>query len=326
MKQPDPFVVTSADGAWGDGRILDANPAFEMLTGLNAGDIRNKPYCQLLEAPAKVGAPEAADIEATVVLCGPPNRNGPAAAGTAFDGRRVHIHAVALPDDDGLARMRVIAHRPIGATAAGLRPERAAGDPYRALFDTVAAGVFVHREFRPLFANKACARLLGLDSVADVLAQPTLLRFLSSDRLSTLLERHARLLAGGRPPEPHFLQCVSASGAPFWAEVSETPIDWQGERAVAVTVLASGGQARTHRIEALLREAIDTLSDSFVLYDADDRAVLTNKRFHEIFPFLPPQDTVAGARMVDLVRAGVSTACSPPRRRTTAIPKPGLPS
>ena len=141
--------------------------------------------------------------------------------------------------------------------------------------------------------------------MAEVLSQPTLLRFLSLDRLSPLLERHARLLAGAGSPEPHTLQCVTASGTPFWAEVSETLIDWQGERAVAVTVMASGDRARTRRTEALLREAIDTLSDSFVLYDADDRAVLTNKRFHEIFPFLTPQDAVTGARMVDLVRAGV---------------------
>ena len=114
----DPLAVTTADGTWGDGRILDANPAFERLTGLKAQDIRNRPYRELCQTSAPVGSQdvggEAAGIEATVVLAGAPMQGGPVGDGPASNGQRMRVRAVSLPGDSGAARMRVIAHQAIG--------------------------------------------------------------------------------------------------------------------------------------------------------------------------------------------------------------------
>src|SRR3546814_2931167 len=60
------------------------------------------------------------------------------------------------------------------------------------------------------------------------------------------------------------------------------------------------------RTELMLREAIDNLSDSFILYDSDQRVVLTNRRFHETLPFHPPQDEIVGRTMQELIEASVA--------------------
>src|SRR3546814_17659354 len=66
-------------------------------------------------------------------------------------------------------------------------------------------------------------------------------------------------------------------------------------------------QVRMRRTELMLREAIDNLSDSFILYDSDQRVVLTNRRFHETLPFHPPQEETVGSTMQELLDASVAT-------------------
>src|SRR3546814_2188317 len=76
-------------------------------------------------------------------------------------------------------------------------------------------------------------------------------------------------------------------------------------------------QVRMRRTELMLREAIDNLSDSFILYDSDQRVVLTNRRFHETLPFHPPQDEIVGRTMQELIEASVANgAIIDPRVRS----------
>ncbi len=53
--------------------------------------------------------------------------------------------------------------------------------------------------------------------------------------------------------------------------------------------------------EARLRAAIDSLDDGFVLYDADERLILCNRRYLEFYP-LTASMTVPGARFEDILR------------------------
>jgi len=65
------------------------------------------------------------------------------------------------------------------------------------------------------------------------------------------------------------------------------------------------------RLEALaeqskrqLRDAIETLADGFVLYDEDDRLVLCNQRYREIYALSAPA-LVPGTRFEDILRFGL---------------------
>src|SRR3546814_19346419 len=78
------------------------------------------------------------------------------------------------------------------------------------------------------------------------------------------------------------------------SDVCSSDILWEGQPAVLVSLIDVTEQVRMRRTELMLREAIDNLSDSFILYDSDQRVVLTNRRFHETLPFHPPQDEKIG--------------------------------
>lgn len=57
------------------------------------------------------------------------------------------------------------------------------------------------------------------------------------------------------------------------------------------------------RSEALLRGAIGTVDEAFVLYDPDDRLVFCNEKYREVYPGVAHLMT-PGARFEDIIRAG----------------------
>ena len=62
---------------------------------------------------------------------------------------------------------------------------------------------------------------------------------------------------------------------------------------------------RAHAAERHLIDAVDALADGFVLYDADDRLMLCNNRYREIYKESADL-LVAGASFEEIIRAGVA--------------------
>ncbi|WP_419905038.1 PAS-domain containing protein [Kiloniella sp.] len=56
------------------------------------------------------------------------------------------------------------------------------------------------------------------------------------------------------------------------------------------------------RTAALLQEAMETFSDSIILYDQDEKVIFTNARYHEVYPYSPPKDEIVGYLMKDILR------------------------
>ncbi|MBT6138637.1 MAG: PAS domain-containing protein, partial [Rhodospirillaceae bacterium] len=50
-------------------------------------------------------------------------------------------------------------------------------EAFRGLVESAVEGFFIHRDFKPLFANQACADIFGYDSPEDVLALEKVLVF-----------------------------------------------------------------------------------------------------------------------------------------------------
>ncbi len=53
----------------------------------------------------------------------------------------------------------------------------------------------------------------------------------------------------------------------------------------------------------LLREAIETFSDSVILYNEKEEVIFTNDRYHEMYPSAPPKNEAVGFTMVDMLRS-----------------------
>ena len=62
--------------------------------------------------------------------------------------------------------------------------------------------------------------------------------------------------------------------------------------------------------ERLLRDAIDSMSEGFAIYGEDDRLVLCNKRYRDMFPKTAGEAPI-GTRYEDLLRAGLAIGVYP---------------
>ena len=196
----------------------------------------------------------------------------------------------------------------------GATQDKSQNGDFRTLVENISNGVLVHRDFKPLYANAACARRVGFDSGEALMREPTLLPFLPVEMHNRALRRHARLLAGEAPGPARVLRCLTRAGVPIWVEATEKRIIWDGEPAVLVSLNDVTEQVQMRRTELMLREAIDNLSDSFILYDADQRVVLTNRRFHETLPFHPGPEEIVGKTMRELIESSVAhNAVTDPR-------------
>ena len=75
-------------------------------------------------------------------------------------------------------------------------------------------------------------------------------------------------------------------------------------------------EAQATRAQTQLGEAIEAISEGFVLYDADDRLVICNRRFKEMYADLPIQIR-AGTQYEIILRAVAATGLIPAASRDT---------
>ncbi len=289
-----PVAVVSERGARGVPTVRHSNRAFATLVAGGARAIIEQPVHVVLEALGECDANVVTSLRAgrsfRTKIRSPAAAKGRAALELDFqplrdrDGQQVGwLVAAALDADPAPARPRVDC----------------------ALLDQLGHGVVIHRSFTPLYANHTAARFLGYGNVGELLRCPSMLVHLPVEWHARTAQHHSQILAGHEPRRPRWFPCFTQDGALFWLEAVARRVDWDGGPAEMLSLSDVTEQVSSRGTEMLLREAVDNLFDTFVLYDADERVVLSNRRFHQAFPFFPPQDRIQGTKMAELVRLAV---------------------
>lgn len=128
-------------------------------------------------------------------------------------------------------------------------------DEFRTLLDQSNQAVVVHRNFELLYANDAFARLVGADSVDDILGKTTLTEFLFIDERPRLSRLNARRMAGEAVPEQYEVRWRRWDGQAIWVENWVKLVEFGG--APAVFVAAVDITRRRRQEQALLRAKIE---------------------------------------------------------------------
>ena len=130
----------------------------------------------------------------------------------------------------------------------------------------------------------------------------------------------ARILRAKRSGEPITTEILSRSrsGETFWLKLEIQPrFDAQGHHVGCISVeteitefvaareAAAAASAAAERAQAQLIAAVDGLNDGFVCYDAEDRLVMANRRYRELYAASAPA-IVEGARFEDILRYGLA--------------------
>lgn len=140
--------------------------------------------------------------------------------------------------------------------------------------------------------------------------------FYAPEHRSALRQAMQRAIEQGQPWDLE-LQIVTARGRAVWVRALGEPLhvdgkvvslrgvfkDIDAERAAAAALRAERERAEAAREQ--LQLALESLEDGFVLYDRDDRLVLFNERYRDIYR--TSADVIqVGSRFEDIIRAGVA--------------------
>jgi PAS domain S-box-containing protein len=103
---------------------------------------------------------------------------------------------------------------------------------------------------------------------------------------------------------------MRASGVPFFDPDGQF-LGYRGVGSditplIAAQEAASDAERKAEAARAQLFSAVEALQDGFVLFDANDRLVLANRRYRELYPLAAPA-MAEGAKFVDILRHAIET-------------------
>lgn len=160
------------------------------------------------------------------------------------------------------------------------RPQPESGAPdYRNMIEQAAHGVFVHRDFRPLFANASFARLFGYDGAGDILAMPLIRPLIPAENWALLESSQDDLKrdAGNRPAMTR-LRMLDRHGQEIALALMQRPVVWRGKAAVEWHVFDMSGQAKIEQqllaSEQRLRALLEILPYPIMIARRSDGRIL----------------------------------------------------
>ena len=190
-------------------------------------------------------------------------------------GHYVWLHMRAVHQRDAAGRRQ----RAVGfvlEVSDRLQAQRALADSerkFRNLVDGSIQGVVIHRRHKPLFCNPAYARLLGYDSVEDVVALPSLKPHLSPESSEEADAFWERAVAGDLDGRVFRRKVIRKNGREAWFEAIGRLIKWEGEPAWQMAVIEITEQMRVETelrsSEERFRFLADNATDILTLYDQD---------------------------------------------------------
>jgi PAS domain S-box-containing protein len=102
---------------------------------------------------------------------------------------------------------------------------------YRALVNALPQAILVHDGQYCLFANPAAVRLVGANTLEEVIDRP-ILSFAHPDNVGLLQERTRGILVRGEPAPPIEVQVIRRDGSLVWVEATGVRVDFGGRPAV----------------------------------------------------------------------------------------------
>ncbi len=118
--------------------------------------------------------------------------------------------------------------------ASATKADGAVPDFY-ALVDDAVQGVIIHRNFKPLYVNKAFARLFGYDAARDIMAMPLLRGLVPEDIWPRMETEYDEMIRGSKQSYIGRTRGIHKDGHEIWVAVTMRVVDWQNTPAIMLT-------------------------------------------------------------------------------------------
>ncbi|MDX1431963.1 MAG: PAS domain S-box protein [Gammaproteobacteria bacterium] len=187
------------------------------------------------------------------------------------------------------------------ATLASTAALRESEEGYRNLIEGSIQGIAIHRDWKPLFANRAIAGIFGFATPEELLESDSLEDLIAPyerDRLNAYLAARKR---GDYAPSHYEFDAIRADGTVMTLQSIASMTTWRGEPAVQFAVIDVTERDRAVRAlresEATLAAFFDNSPHPLTIKDPDGRYVKVNPAAARITGL--DKEEVAGKRASD---------------------------
>jgi PAS domain S-box-containing protein len=162
---------------------------------------------------------------------------------------------------------------------------------FRNLVEGSLQGIFVHKDFKPLFANQKCIEMFGYESLDEILQLDSILTAFWAKEEQERIEKYKTDRMIGNKDIPIIYECKGRrkDGTEFWFENYVTTVDWDGEKAIQAAVIDISERKQA---DLALKESDERFRSTFEhgplgmgTADLDGNILEVNKIFCEIFGY-----------------------------------------
>lgn len=156
---------------------------------------------------------------------------------------------------------------------------------FRAIVEGAIEGILIHRDQKPLYVNKAWARLHGL-TTDEVMAMDNVLPLVHESEHARILNYMQLRMRGESAPTQYDYRGVRADGTVFWLENRVQPILWCNKPAIQATVIditrRKNAEQALHLSEAHFRSGFEDGPIGVCFVDRDLQFIRVNRSFCEM--------------------------------------------
>lgn len=138
-------------------------------------------------------------------------------------------------------------------------------------------GVVIHRDFKPLYADDNYARYFGYQSAQDILSLPSLLQLIAPHEQQNAILAYESTMTGKAKPGVRTYKNIDNEGNELIVLTVDHVIEWQGQKAMQVTIIDLSQQVETQRRLQASEERYRELVDGSI------QGILVHKNFKPLF-------------------------------------------
>jgi two-component system, NarL family, sensor histidine kinase UhpB len=261
--------------------IVIFNPASEQMFGCASADVLSTPLEQFI--PSRLREAHRTHIDRFGATGVSTRRMGVQSeiVGLRANGEEFPVEASISQVSVGGKKLFTVILRDITARKRAEEAARKSAERYQRLIELVPEAIWIERDDRIVFLNRACVQLLAGDSVVHVLGKSPL-EFIHPDFHAVATERRQRVMAGLEPNPLMDKQIVRLDGEVRDVEIAETSFHDEGGFGLLAVLRDVTERKRTEREVRESREQLRQLSASLQAVREEEKARIARELHDEL--------------------------------------------